>query len=171
MHAVDGGSRKRTWNADCAIASPVAGLRVVEAPRTVRGAGTEDHPMAMTKTKTFKKTRPLPRAKLRKSRTGPDTARGRADPKHRAARRDGLAPANAQRSPRKPKLTKKRICTDLLSRPEGASIEELQGATGWQPHSVRGFLAGTVKKASGLTLVSERPEIGPRRYRIVATGD
>ena len=52
---------------------------------------------------------------------------------------------------------------------EGATIEELQAATGWQQHSVRGFLAGAVKKKLGLRLRSEKPDGGPRRHRISAT--
>jgi hypothetical protein len=54
----------------------------------------------------------------------------------------------------------------LLSRPEGATVEVLQVATGWHQHSVRGFLAGAVKKKLGLTLLSEKPDAGPRRYCI-----
>jgi hypothetical protein len=50
--------------------------------------------------------------------------------------------------------TKQQVCLDLLNRPEGATVEELQAATGWQQHSVRGFLAGAVKKKLGLTLLS-----------------
>ena len=65
--------------------------------------------------------------------------------------------------------TKQQTCLDLLSRREGATIEELQAATGWQQHSVRGFLAGAVKKKLGLTLLSEKPDAGPRRYRISDT--
>ena len=42
---------------------------------------------------------------------------------------------------------------------------------GWQEHSVRGFLAATVKKMPGVTLLSEKTEDGPRRYRIEATGE
>jgi hypothetical protein len=64
--------------------------------------------------------------------------------------------------------TKQQVCLDLLSRQEGATVEELQAATGWQQHSVRGFLAGAVKKKLGLTLLSEKPDEGPRRYRIVS---
>ena len=64
--------------------------------------------------------------------------------------------------------TKQQICLDLLGRPEGATVEELQAATGWQQHSVRGFLAGAVKKKLGLTLLSEKPDAGPRRYRIAS---
>jgi Protein of unknown function (DUF3489) len=63
--------------------------------------------------------------------------------------------------------TKQQTCLDLLSRQEGATIVDLQEATGWQQHSVRGFLAGAVKKKLGLTLVSEKPDEKPRRYRIL----
>jgi hypothetical protein len=63
-------------------------------------------------------------------------------------------------------LTKQQVCLELLGRPEGACIDELQAATGWQAHSVRGFLSGTIKKKLGLTLSSDRSGDGPRRYRI-----
>ena len=52
----------------------------------------------------------------------------------------------------------------LLRRRNGASLEELARATGWQPHSVRGYLSGTVRKRLGLPLVSERDAKGARRY-------
>jgi Protein of unknown function (DUF3489) len=39
-------------------------------------------------------------------------------------------------------------------------------ATGWQQHSVRGFLAGTVKRKLGFSLTSFKPDDGVRRYRI-----
>jgi hypothetical protein len=64
--------------------------------------------------------------------------------------------------------TKQQVCLDLLNRPEGVTVEELQAATGWQQHSVRGFLAGAVKKKLGLTLVSEKADAGSRRYRIAS---
>jgi hypothetical protein len=66
----------------------------------------------------------------------------------------------------KQRKTKTAALMALLSRKEGASLEELQSASGWQPHSVRGFLAGTVKKMSGVSLSSEKVEDGPRRYRV-----
>ena len=62
--------------------------------------------------------------------------------------------------------TKKQTCTEMLRRPKGASLAELQKATGWQPHSVRGFLSGTVRKLEGVTLVSEAANGGERRYRL-----
>ncbi len=62
--------------------------------------------------------------------------------------------------------TKKASCLAMLARREGASIEELMEATGWQAHSVRGFLSGEVRKRLGKTLSSEVPTEGDRRYRI-----
>lgn len=57
----------------------------------------------------------------------------------------------------------------LLSGKSGASLEELQTATSWQAHSVRGFLSGTVRRKMGLELISEPDRSGTRRYRLVAT--
>ena len=57
---------------------------------------------------------------------------------------------------------------DLLKRPGGASAKELMKATGWQPHSVRGFLSGTVGKKMKLTVVSTSDEGGERNCAIKA---
>src|SRR5918999_410203 len=64
------------------------------------------------------------------------------------------------------RATKQEHVLTLLSRPEGASIEEMMQTTEWQQHSVRGFLAGTVKKKLGFTLTSSKAEGDVRRYRI-----
>jgi len=53
----------------------------------------------------------------------------------------------------------------LLSRKTGVTIAAIMRATGWQKHSVHGFLAGVVKKKLGLGLVSEKTN-GDRIYRI-----
>ncbi|MEQ1713688.1 MAG: DUF3489 domain-containing protein [Hyphomicrobium sp.] len=63
-------------------------------------------------------------------------------------------------------VTKHAQLLHLLNRPEGASIEDMMQATAWQQHSVRGFLAGTVKKKMGLPLTSSKAEGEVRRYRI-----
>ena len=60
--------------------------------------------------------------------------------------------------------TKTQACLDLLSRASGATLEEMQDATGWQLHSVRGLLSGKIKKMPGVRLTSEKPADGPRRY-------
>jgi hypothetical protein len=68
--------------------------------------------------------------------------------------------------PRAERVTKQERVLTLLSQSEGASIEEMMQATGWQQHSVRGFLAGTVKRNLGFSLTSLKPNDGVRRYRI-----
>jgi hypothetical protein len=52
----------------------------------------------------------------------------------------------------------------LLNRVHGASLKELQKATGWQAHSIRGFLSGTVAGKMGLKVSSSTAESGERRY-------
>ena len=53
----------------------------------------------------------------------------------------------------------------MLRRPEGATVDEVVSATGWQRHTVRGVFSGTLKKKLGLTLASAKEERG-RVYRI-----
>jgi len=57
---------------------------------------------------------------------------------------------------------------DLLKRPGGATSKELIKATGWLPHSVRGFLSGTVGKKMGLTVISNKGDDGERAYSVEA---
>ena len=64
--------------------------------------------------------------------------------------------------------TKQALLIDLLKRKKGATIDEAVEATGWQPHSVRGAISGTLKKKLGLMVTSERIGNSSRRYRIVA---
>lgn len=56
----------------------------------------------------------------------------------------------------------------MLKAPEGASIEEIVTAFGWQAHTVRGAIAGALKKKLGLQVGSETVEGRGRVYRILA---
>ena len=62
--------------------------------------------------------------------------------------------------------TKQQRMIDMLRRREGATVAQLGKAFGWQPHTVRGALSGSLKKKLGLKIVSDRPEGGERIYRI-----
>ena len=55
----------------------------------------------------------------------------------------------------------------MLSKPAGATVPAIVKSTGWQPHSVRGFFAGVIRKKLGLNLQSTETD-GKRIYRIVA---
>jgi hypothetical protein len=65
-----------------------------------------------------------------------------------------------------PRVTKSTSLIALLKTKRGATLPEMMKATGWQQHSVRGFLAGTLRKRHGLEAISEKPDDGPRRYRL-----
>ena len=61
--------------------------------------------------------------------------------------------------------SKQALLLALLSRPEGATLGQIMDATGWQKHSVRGFISGFIKKKKGLTVISEKRE-GVRFYAL-----
>jgi hypothetical protein len=63
--------------------------------------------------------------------------------------------------------SKQAIVVTLLERPDGATIDEIAEATGWQRHSIRGMISGVLKKKLGLSIASGKEERG-RVYRIAA---
>lgn len=110
-------------------------------------------------TATTAKTPPRPKAGKRRAR---GTARETApvtEPAAAAARLEGAPPTE-------PRPTKLDLLIGLLSRADGASIAEMAEAAGWKSHSVRGALAGALRK-KGHVVSSERVD-GVRRYRIEA---
>jgi hypothetical protein len=64
----------------------------------------------------------------------------------------------------------RKICRaiELLKRQGGVTLQELMTATGWQPHSVRGFISGTVGKKKGLIIESTKGADGERTIRPTA---
>jgi hypothetical protein len=81
-----------------------------------------------------------------------------------------FAPAEATNAkPKAPKLrngTKQALMIEMLCRPEGATVEQIAEATAWRNHSVRGAMAGALKKKLGLTITSEKTEGTARIYHI-----
>src|SRR5262249_43357978 len=66
--------------------------------------------------------------------------------------------AGAKRRPTKLATTKQDAAIALLRQRKGTTLAALVETTGWQPHSVRGFLSAVVRKKLGLTLLSEKIE-------------
>lgn len=94
---------------------------------------------------------------------------GRSKPSAAAtkpAAKKRAAPRLARHSKAAPTTSSKlAIVIQMLHRPNGTTIEDMTAAMGWQAHSVRGLLSGTIKKKLGLKLISERVD-GVRSYRI-----
>ena len=57
---------------------------------------------------------------------------------------------------------------ELLKRPGGVTLKGLTKATGWQPHSVRGFLSGTIVKKMGMPVESSKKGDSDRTYSILS---
>ncbi len=84
-----------------------------------------------------------------------------------ARSRKSTAPKKPE--PKPAKVRKQDAVLALLRRPTGASIAEIIKATDWQPHSVRGFMSGALKKRLKIDVVSEKDaESGERRYHVAA---
>ena len=94
---------------------------------------------------------------------GRSRAAGGQGPRRRLC---GPVGATTARSGKTREGTKQALLVGMLGRAEGATIAEIVAATGWQPHTVRGALAGALKKRLGLTVVSEKVDGRGRVYRI-----
>lgn len=66
----------------------------------------------------------------------------------------------------KPVATKAAKIATLLQRNTGATLAELVKTTGWQEHSIRGFMSGILRKKQGIEVRSTQEEGKPRRYFI-----
>lgn len=87
-----------------------------------------------------------------------------AQEKQDAAKR--LLKVGVEGKPRTRENSKQATVIQMLQRPEGATINQICAATGWQAHTVRGTFAGAFKKKLGLNLTSDKAEGGERTYRI-----
>ena len=128
---------------------------------------TEENTTAAT-TASSKKPKPNKKARVAPRRANVAPAKAKSARKATPAKK---APkGRTKREVAKPKVarggSKTAKILDLLKRPGGATSKELMKATGWLPHSVRGFLSGTVGKKMGLTVTSTKGEDGQRTYSV-----
>jgi len=111
------------------------------------------------------------------SAASPAKGKARAKAKAKAVRPGKTAPAE---KPTRRTGTKQALMIEMLKRPEGATVEQIAAATGWQHHTIRGAISGALKKKLGLIVEATRTrEVGPNRtgakgsgtvYRITGSG-
>jgi len=114
---------------------------------------------------------PLRKTTPRKGRRGKKTS---ADAGGARNGKTGRSQADAKPAPRKKdrpaivprEFSKTAAIVDLLRRKNGATAAEIANLTGWQAHSIRGFISGKVTKRMGMTVESTKNKGGERTYRI-----
>jgi hypothetical protein len=83
---------------------------------------------------------------------------------------EGSRRGKPRRSPRAPRTARKNSKSGqvirLLKRASGATLDQMVQVTSWQPHTVRGFISGALRKRMGMAVESSRREDGARVYRI-----
>jgi hypothetical protein len=137
----------RIWQAIQKLASPPE-----DAPVAPQGAHGAPVSAAATKSATSQLRRPKAPQSAKKAK---GTAAGKSA-KQKKAKAASTEPREG---------SKKARVLALLERAKGATLSEIADKMGWQKHTVRGFMAGAMKKA-GFTVESFKPEGGERTYRI-----
>ena len=137
---------------------------IEEGPATSPATAAGEQPKATKKASRAPRRAPVSSAK---GKAGKKASPAKKAPKGAPKAKGGKKPAAAKPAGARDG-SKTATILDLLKRPGGVTAKELMKATGWQPHSVRGFLSGTVSKKMGLTVTSTKGEDGERTYSIKA---
>jgi hypothetical protein len=118
---------------------------------------------------TTEQTETAPETKAAKKATGGARRASVAPAKGKVGKKAAQpkkAPKSARNDAREGSKTGRIL--EMLKRPGGATAKELLKATGWQPHSLRGFISGTLGKKMGLTVASTKGGDGERSYSVKA---
>jgi Protein of unknown function (DUF3489) len=126
---------------------------IAEETGTAQATATGDQPKPNKKASVARRRAHVPPKKAKSAKKASSTKKAPKSQKKATSARDGSKTAKV---------------LDLLKRPGGVTARELMKATGWQPHSVRGFLSGTVSKKMGLAVTSTKTEDGERTYSVKA---
>jgi hypothetical protein len=133
-------------------------ITTTEETATAQTTAAGDQPKPTKKANVAKRARHAAPAKAKSGK--------KASPAKKAPKAARAGKAGKEKGAREGSKTA--TVLELLKHKGGVSSKELQSATGWQPHSLRGFLSGTVSKKIGLTVTSVKTEEGERRYSVNA---
>jgi Protein of unknown function (DUF3489) len=135
--------------------APAGGTEADTAPTSAETDSATDAPAPATEADGAATSAKRKRAKGKSKATKPAPA----------ASKPKAAPGSAPAEKPTPRAgTKQAQMIDLLKRPEGATVEQIAAATGWQHHTIRGAISGALKKKLGLTVEATRTrEVGPNK--------
>ena len=126
---------------------------IIEETETAQGEATTETPKGKKKANAAKRARNVAPKKGKSGKKATPAKKTPKSAKKAAGAREG---------------SKTATILEMLNHPGGATGKELLKATGWQPHSLRGFISGTLGKKMGLTVVSAKGEDGERSYSVKA---
>jgi hypothetical protein len=145
----------------------VIAVITAQGERNMHGIPAETASSEQTASAEEPKAAKKPRAAAHRAHVAPSKAKSgkKASPakKDTQGRKSARSPKKATGSRQNSKTAK---VLDLVKRSGGATLKELMKATGWQAHSVRGFLSGALGKKMGLTVTSTKAEDAERRYSV-----
>jgi hypothetical protein len=145
----------------------IAVITAKGAERNMNGIPTETANIEAGTPAEPPKSAKKPRVATQKAHVAPSKPRSRnkANPAKKATKgaMSAKSPKKAAGACQGSKTTK---ILDLLKRSGGATLKELMKTTGWQAHSVRGFMSGALGKKMGLTVTSTKAEDEERRYAV-----
>jgi len=124
---------------------------IAEETETAQAEATGEQPKGTKKAHVGKRARHVAPKKAKAGKKATPAKKAPRGAKKAAGARDG---------------SKTATILEMLKRPGGATAKELRKATGWQPHSLRGFISGTLGKKMGLTVASTKGEDGERTYSV-----
>jgi hypothetical protein len=136
-------------------------IAVITATRRIQMTSTAEQTGTVQTATAAAQPKPTKKARVGARRAHVAPKKGKSGKKASPAKK---APKSAKKAGAARDGGKAAKILDLLKRPDGATLKELMKATGWQAHSVRGFLSGTVGKKMGLKVASAKAEDGERTY-------
>jgi hypothetical protein len=129
---------------------------ITEETGTAQATATGAQPKAPKKASVAKRARHVAPSKAKSAK--------KASPAKKAPK--GAKKAGSAKAGKAREGSKTAQILDLLKRSGGVTLAEIMKASGWQAHSVRGFLSGTIRKKMGLDVVSTKAEDGERSYSV-----
>jgi hypothetical protein len=107
-----------------------------------------------------------PTSRRKVTAKGPAAAKGKGTTAKPAKSKGQPSTTHSQPDDAPRPRTKGLVVLELLRRTNGASLNEIMKATGWQAHSIRGFMSGTLGTKRGLKIISIRRDDGERIYSV-----